>query len=176
MYSYSAMLCASSGGRFELLLAEWFGWVMLMTSGAGRGKGVVPPTLIPCGGLLVGKSAPCGLYASRVQIRRGRQIARRTGMTSVQQAVRRRNIPGAMTYMVLWCKIYWSGRLCGCGGAQPTRQVNLAPQHHVSHGARDISPPHGLLHTGHPRPSRDLSSPPYLHPRRIQSAWRALPD
>jgi hypothetical protein len=54
----------------------------------------------PCG-----RSAACGSYALNVQMRSGRQIARRTGMTSVQQAVRRRNIPGTIMTQVkdrLW--------------------------------------------------------------------------
>ncbi len=87
MYSYSVILCMSLGDRLEPLLTGDFGHVMLRMSGGGCG---------PCGGL-AGNSAPCRLYASSVQIRSGRQIARRTGMTSVQQAVRRRNIPRAMT-------------------------------------------------------------------------------
>jgi hypothetical protein len=96
MYSYSAILCASSGDKFELPLAGELGRVMLIMSGGRSGSGVVLPTFGPCGGL-VGKRAPCGLYASSVHMRSGRQIARRTGMTSVQQAVRRRKIPGAIT-------------------------------------------------------------------------------
>jgi hypothetical protein len=49
-----------------------------------------------------GKGAPCGmrdmdgLYAPRVQIGSGRQIARWMGTTSVKQAVRRRNMSGGM--------------------------------------------------------------------------------
>jgi hypothetical protein len=92
MYSYSAMLCVSSGDRFELPLAGELGRVMLIMSGGGSG--------------LVGKRAPCGLYASSVHIRSGIQNARRTGMTSVQQAVRRRKIPGAITCIVLRYRIY----------------------------------------------------------------------
>ncbi len=93
--SYSAILRMSSGDTLELPLTGDFGRVMLRISGGGRVSGVVLPPLGPCGGL-VENSAPCGLYASSVQIRSGRQIARRTGMTGVQQAVQRRNIPGAI--------------------------------------------------------------------------------
>ena len=97
MAMYSSMLCVSSGDRFELPLVGVLGRVMLMMSGGRSGSGIILPTFGPCGGGLFGKRAPCGLYASSVHMRSGRQIARRTGMTSVQQAVRRRKIPGAIT-------------------------------------------------------------------------------
>jgi hypothetical protein len=116
-YACPSTLCVSSGDRFGAPLPGAGGAervMLLMVCGKGWGGGSVLLALGSCGD--VGKSAPCGLYASRVQMRSGRQIARRTGMTSVKHAVRRRNIPGAM--IVLW----WEGfttvasRLCGGGG------------------------------------------------------------
>ena len=76
MYSYSSMLCASSGGRFELQQARG---IMLVMS--GKEVSSILPTSGPCGG--IGKSATC---VSLEGASDGQKILNRKadGMTSVQ--------------------------------------------------------------------------------------------
>ena len=76
MYSYSSMLCASSGGRFEVPQARG---IMLVMS--GKEVSSILPKSGPCGG--IGKSATCVSVEGASD---GQKILNREvdGMTSAQ--------------------------------------------------------------------------------------------
>lgn len=96
-------ICAGGGGGGAGRSAMYAGTGRPSPSPPAPGSSCVP--LRMRGSAPAGCSAAGGLYASSVQMRSGRQSARRTGMTNVQQAVRRRNIPGAIVARIrgrLW--------------------------------------------------------------------------
>ncbi|KAH9062360.1 hypothetical protein EDB87DRAFT_1606670 [Lactarius vividus] len=57
----------------------------------------------------------------------------------------------------------------------PPLPTHYSSSYSLRHGSRNLSPAHRLLHARRPRPPRDLSPAPHLHPRRVQPTRRAPP-